>query len=97
MAANTTGDYWKIEGTKAIRVHVRPRLHKFIPNMNNTYPGTDKTTDPWLYRLGQNRITKANFLSDPIKEIVIEDNWAHQVGGTELPERWTGVTIFDYK
>ena len=64
--------------------------------MRNTYPGTDKDTDPWLYRLSQNRTTVVRFKSDPIKEVVIEDNWAHATGATELPEQWTGETIFEY-
>ena len=57
-AQSTSQDYWVIEGNKAIRVHTRPRLLKFTPTMKNTYPGTDKTTDPWLWRIGPNRTTK---------------------------------------
>ena len=36
------------------------------------------------------------YKSDPTKEIVIEDNWSHAQGGSELAEQWTGCTIFDY-
>ena len=96
VAGAASADYWKIEGDKAIRVHVKSRLHKFTPNMHNTYPGTNKTSDPWLFRLGQNRTTIFKFNSDNTKEIVINDDWAHSSGTTELPERWTGKTIFDY-
>ena len=35
------------------------------------------------------------FLSDPSKEVLVEDDWKH-AGDPQLPEKWTGSTIFDY-
>jgi hypothetical protein len=83
VAAIPTNDYWQIEGNRAIRVHVRPRLQKYIPTTKNTYPGTEKTTDPWLHRLGPSRTTKIVYQHTPddqvggkTKPIVITDSWA---------------------
>ena len=80
-------DYWKIEGDKAIRVHLKARLRKFSPGMNTTQPGSRKLTDPVYHRLGQNRCTKLHFASDPGKEIVIDDNWHGIASDGSLPEQ----------
>ena len=103
VAAIPTNDYWQIEGNRAIRVHVRPRLQKYIPTTKNTYPGTEKTTDPWLHRLGPSRTTKVVYQHTPddqvggkTKPIVITDSWASLETHEPLPHHWTGQTIFDY-
>ena len=51
IAANTSSDHCKIEGNKATRTHLKPRLWKFTPLTNNTYPGNGKVNDPRLFRL----------------------------------------------
>ena len=89
-------DYWKIEGTKAIRVHVRPRLQKFCPSFKTTMPGTEKTTDPLLHRLSDTRTTMIRFKSKPNETIQVDDNWMGVNTNEPLPESWTGETIFDY-
>ena len=54
-SSKASADYWEIEDTKAIRVHVRPRRAKFTPSLKTTYPGSDNKADPWLDRLGPAR------------------------------------------
>ncbi len=44
-------DYWIIEGETATIVHVKPRLHKFIPVMKTTMPVSKRESDTWLHRL----------------------------------------------
>ena len=46
IAGSTSSDYWKIEGTKAIRVHLKPRRFKFTPTMENTCPGNGREDGP---------------------------------------------------
>ena len=42
IPGTTSSDYWKIEGDKAIRVHLKPRRFKFTPTTENTSPGNGK-------------------------------------------------------
>jgi hypothetical protein len=91
-----TQDYWKIQDGLAIRVHVRSRLYKFTPGMKNTAPGTNRDTDPLLHRLGDGRITRAYFKSEPTKRITIDDSWMHVMSNDPLAEPWTGETVFNY-
>ena len=72
-----SNDYWKIEGTKAIRVHVRPRRAKFSPSIKTTYPGSDNETDTWYDRLGPTRTTFVRFKSNSDKVVELTDDWAH--------------------
>ena len=44
---STDKDYWKIEGDKCIRVHVKPRLQKFTPTDKTPMPTTYRDTDPY--------------------------------------------------
>ena len=96
VAGSTSSDYWKIEGNKATRVHLKPRKHKFTPQTNNTYPGNGKENDPWLFRLKESRVTKVRFVSTPDQEHVLTDDWRHATTSSELPDKWIGETIFDY-
>ena len=86
VAGSTSSDYWKIEGTKATRVHLKERIFKFTPGTKNTCQGNGKTTDPWLFRLGGNRVTKVKFLTTPDEEHVISEDWRHSTTSNELPE-----------
>ena len=65
--------------------------------MENTCPGKGREDGPWLFRLSDNRVTKVRFVSDPTKELVLEKRWMHATTSNDLPERWTGETIFDYQ
>ena len=96
IAGSTSSDYWKIEGNKATRVHLKPRKYKFTPQTNNTYPGNGKQNDPWLFRLKESRITKLKFVTSPDQVHTITDDWRHSTTSSELPEKWTGETIFEY-
>ena len=96
IAVSISSDYWKIEGNKAIRVHLKPRKYKFTPQTNNTYPGNGKENDPWLFRLKEGRITKVKFVTSPDQVHTMTDDWRHSTTSSELPEKWTGETIFEY-
>jgi len=97
VAASGSGqDYWRIEGTKAVRVHCRPRLRKYVPSTKTTYPGTMNEKDPWLHRLGDVRTTKIRFYNKA-ETIIQEDSWMHINSNDPLPELWTGETIFEYR
>ena len=89
-------DYWDIRDELAVRIHVRPRLHKFTPNEKNTAPGSGQDEDPVFFRLGESRTTRVHFRSDPGKTVVIEDTWLHVTSNDQLGEEWTGETIFAY-
>jgi hypothetical protein len=93
-ASTTAADYWKIEGNKAIRVHVKVRRHKFTLTAKTTYPGTDDDKDPWLHQLGDVRTTIVKYMDG--KTFTIDDNWLHVDSNQQLPEQWTGETIFEY-
>ena len=96
VAGSTSSDYWKIEGDKATRVHQKERLYTFTPQTNNTCPGNGRTTDLWLFRLGEGRITKVRYVSTPEEEHVISEKWQHSTTSNELPEKWKGEMFFDY-
>ena len=87
MARSTSSEYWKIEGNKATRVHLKPRVHRFTPQTNNIYPGSGKENDPWLFRLRESRVTKVRFVTTPDKEHAITEDWRHSTTSTELSEK----------
>ena len=70
----TTSDYWKIEGTTAIRVHTKPRRAKFTSTYTTTYPGSGRETDPWFDLLGPTRTTIVRFRSEPAQTIELCDD-----------------------
>ena len=100
-SSKATADYWKIEGTTAIRVRVRPRRANFAPPLKTTYPGSDKDTDPWFDRLGHARTTLVRFKSDPNRTLELRDEWAHAMGhdeywvatGSERPTSTTTLSV----
>ena len=95
VAAASDKDYWKVEGDKAIRVHVKPRLQKFVPTENTTNPGSNNDCDPFLHRLGDERTTTA-YLGDNKKAITLSDSWLHSNANAPLPEHWKGTIEFYY-
>ena len=90
IAGTTSSDYWKLEGDKAIRVHLKPRRFKFTPTTESTCPGNGKENGPWLHRLGSERVTKVRLLRDPTNEIVLEENWMHAASTNDIGEKWLG-------
>ena len=64
--------------------------------MENACPGNGREDGTRLFRLGDRRVTKVRFVSDPTKELILEERWMRSTTSHDLPEKWTGETIFDY-
>ena len=88
-------DYWTIdkENNKAIRVHVRYRKELYLPSLKTTMPGSDKTSDPYIHLLGEQRTTTIYYKGkegDPA--IVLKDD---KTTRQTLDDWWIGYTVFD--